>query len=93
MQLYAYECVEHGEFEEFRSMSERNSARCPECGKPSRRVYYPLSLQGDLPTKDRRIGKTRKELFDNLAAEGFASKDWMESDGLAMEECMGGSNG
>lgn len=90
MPLYGYECKKHGEFEAMKTMDTRHFADCPECGFSSKQLFYPLSLQGDLPTKDRRIGKTRKELFDNLAAEGFANKNWQESDGLAVEECNQG---
>jgi len=79
MPIYAFHCKEHGEFDVFQRMNDDHVAKCA-CGKNARRVFYPISVVGPLPSKDPRPGKTRGELFDNLAKEGLYSKDWREQD-------------
>ena len=79
MPIYAFECTEHGEFEVFQRMNDSHTAKCA-CGKKATRVFYPIPAHGDLPNKDPRPGKTRAELFDNLAKEGLYSKEWREQD-------------
>ncbi len=39
-------------------------------------------FKGNLFKKDKRMGKTRGELLDNIAIEGFGSKDWRASEGV-----------
>ena len=79
MPIYAFECTEHGEFEVFQRMNDSHTAKCT-CGKKATRVFYPVRAIGDLPNKDPRPGKTRGELFDNLAKEGLYNKEWREDD-------------
>jgi len=80
MAIYAFRCPKHGEFEVWQKMNDEHIGVCPKCKKLAERVFYPLPLHGDLPSKDKRMGKTRAELFDNLAKEGQAAKDWRVSD-------------
>jgi len=79
MPLYDYECSEHGVFEVFQRMNDEHAATCV-CGKTATRVFCSVPVHGDLPNKDQRPGKTRAELFDNLAKEGLYSKEWREKD-------------
>lgn len=48
---------------------------CPICGKAGKKILSPLLIKGT----DKRMGKTRGELLDNIAADGFGSKDWRAS--------------
>jgi putative FmdB family regulatory protein len=79
MPIYPYRCEKHGEFDVYQRVDEPHVAKC-QCGSDASRVFYPLALHGDLPSKDFRPGKTRAELFDNLAKEGMANKEWREAD-------------
>lgn len=80
MPIYAFECPIHGEFELWQKMQEPHvKAKCP-CGKMGGRIFYPIPAYGNLPNKDPRPGKTRAELFDNLAKEGFMKKEWRADD-------------
>ena len=79
MPIYAFKCEKHGEFEVFQGMNDSHTAKCG-CGKKATRVFYPIPAIGDLPNKDPRPGKTRAELFDNLAKEGLYNKEWREMD-------------
>lgn len=79
MPVYAFTCKAHGEFDVWQGIHESHIARCSVCRKNARRVFYPTAIQGNLTKKDRRMGKTRNELFDNLATEGFANKNWRAS--------------
>lgn len=80
MPFYGFKCAIHGEFEIFQSIHAVHIANCPQCKRVSERVFYPLALHGDLPSKDPRPGKTRGELLDNMAKEGFYNKEWREQD-------------
>jgi len=79
MPIYTYNCKKHGDFDVWQNINDEHTAKCS-CGKESKRVFTPLPLHGDLPSKDKRIGKTRAELFDNLASEGMYDKGWRERD-------------
>ena len=80
MPIYAFECGKHGRFDAWQSIHEdHSSARCT-CGAKGTRVFTPLAFVGDLPSKDPRPGKTRAELFDNLAKEGLYNKEWRAQD-------------
>jgi putative FmdB family regulatory protein len=78
MLIYGYKCKKHGKFDVWQKINDKHIAECSYCGKRAERVFTPLSLHGDLPSKDKRIGKTRGELFDNLASEGMYDKNWRE---------------
>ena len=90
MPIYGYKCPEHGEFEIFQSMTEEHKAPCPECGRNAVQMLYPSALGGDLPNKDKRMGKTREELFQNLGKEGWADKDMWKYDKWNREETFHG---
>lgn len=79
MPIYVFECEDHGEFEVFQRMNDSHTAKCT-CGKKATRIFYPAPVIGPMPGKDPRPGKTRAELFDNLAKEGLYSKEWREQD-------------
>jgi putative FmdB family regulatory protein len=79
MPVYAFNCFEHGEFEITQGMNDEHRAFCPTCKHPADRVYYPVAFkhgQKDMP----KLGKTRAELFDNLAKEDLGQKEWRVSD-------------
>ena len=80
MPAYTFSCEKHGPFSVCLRMNEEHKANCPECGKEGMRIFHPPALHGDLPSKDRRMGKTRAELLDNVAKEGFGSKEWRVAD-------------
>jgi len=86
MPIYAYTCKKHGEFDVWQKINDEHQADCPQCGRAGDRVFYPLALHGDLPSKDKRMGKTRAELFDNLAKEGLGNKEWRQSDEYTTKE-------
>jgi putative FmdB family regulatory protein len=79
MPIYEFRCERHGIFNVWQKIHEPHAAKC-RCGIEGQRVFTPLPLHGDLPSKDQRIGKTRGELFDNLAKEGMYDKGWRERD-------------
>jgi len=79
MPVYAFHCEKHGEFDVFQRMNDTHEAKCS-CGMDARRVFYPTVVVGPLSSKDPRPGKTRAELFDNLAKEGLYDKEWREKD-------------
>ena len=74
MPFYDYECSKHGVFEVFQRMTEKHEANCSKCGENGTRIFTPSALHG-LPSQDKRMGKTREELFQNLGKEGFTGKD------------------
>jgi len=76
MPIYQYKCNEHGTFEIFQRMTDIHETVCPVCNKDAVRIYQPHYVK----CGNAQIGKTRMELFDNMASEGFASKDWREHD-------------
>jgi putative FmdB family regulatory protein len=86
MPIYSFKCKKHGEFDVWQKINDEHIAKCSYCGKKADRVFYPLPLHGDLPSKPCNIGKTRNELFDNLAGDGFAAKDWRQSDEYTTKE-------
>lgn len=79
MLIYAFKCMHHGEFEVWQELHASHGASCPVCHRPAGRIFSSTSASGDLPNKDRRMGKTRAELLDNLAVEGMGNKDWRAS--------------
>ena len=85
MPFYDYECSKHGVFEVFQRMTEEHTADCPKCGKDGRRIFTPSALHG-LPSQDKRMGKTREELFQNLGKEGMALPDMWKYDKNQAEE-------
>jgi putative FmdB family regulatory protein len=80
MPIYQYNCSKHGSFDEWQNINAEHKCQCPQCGLIADRVFTPLPLHGDLPSKDFRIGKTRAELFDNLAKEDMGNKEWRAAD-------------
>lgn len=80
MPIYTFICKEHGKFDVWQKINDEHISDCCYCGGQTERVFTPCALHGDLPSKDKRIGKTRAELFDNLAAEGMYDKGWRERD-------------
>jgi putative FmdB family regulatory protein len=36
--LYEYECPEHGQFDEFNTVDDRDTMVCPQCGKKSKKL-------------------------------------------------------
>ncbi|MGI8609764.1 MAG: FmdB family zinc ribbon protein [Candidatus Dormibacteria bacterium] len=44
MPTYGYRCESGHEFEVFQSMSEAPRTECQECGKPVRRIFYPVGI-------------------------------------------------
>ena len=86
MPIYGYKCKEHGVIDVWQKMNDEHIAKCSYCGKKMDRVFYPIPAHGDLPTKDTRPGKTRGELLDNMAKEGFYNKDWREVDEVGKKQ-------
>lgn len=80
MPTYEYECEDHGRFQVVQGMNDEHKASCPICQRNAHLNIYPAILMGDLPSKDKRMGKTRAELFDNMAKEGLGNKEWRVSD-------------
>jgi len=39
MPIYEYECIKHGKFEEYQSITAGKSLNCPECGMGCKRVF------------------------------------------------------
>ncbi len=85
--LYLFRCNSHGNFDVMQDMDDKHEANCPECGEPMRRIY----TASYLPTHPTR-GKTRGELFDNLAKDGLAPKDWQANDSY-LHAALGAENG
>lgn len=45
MPIYEYACTECGHhFEQYRKVNARKASRCPECGKPGRKVFRPVGV-------------------------------------------------
>ena len=45
MPVYEYSCAECGEqFEQYREVTARSAARCPECGGPGQKVFRPVGI-------------------------------------------------
>jgi putative FmdB family regulatory protein len=86
MPIYQYKCKEHGLFDEWQNINAEHTCKCHQCDKKADRVFTPLPLHGDLPSKPCNIGKTRAEVFDNLAGDGLAAKDWRQSDEYSNKE-------
>ncbi len=80
MPIYGFRCDEHGEFELIQRMVDDHIAICPQCKRMAIRIFYPAAIHGNLPGRDLRPGKTRGEMFDNMAKEGFHDKNWREQD-------------
>ncbi|KKN42610.1 hypothetical protein LCGC14_0711600 [marine sediment metagenome] len=76
MPLYSYHCNEHGNEDVYQGMNDIHKANCPTCGEEMKRIFYPLNLKCDKAS----MGNTREELFNNLAMDGFAHKDWKDHD-------------
>ena len=74
MPLYTYECSIHGEFDESRPMNDDSPVLCGKCGQKSEKIMTTFAIY-----RGSKIGNTREELFDNLAADGLGAKDWRES--------------
>lgn len=65
MQIFEYECENHGGFELLRpSGLRRHPAPCPECGKLAQRVY------GSMPNL-RQIDRTKKENIERNIKSQF----------------------
>ena len=76
MPLYLFRCSKHGLCEEWQDVNDPHEAICPQCGKAMTRVFTPHAVKcGQV-----KMGNTREELFQNLAEDGFAPKDWKEHD-------------
>jgi len=88
MPFYDYECSKHGVFEVFQRMTEKHEANCSKCGENGTRIFTPSALHG-LPSQDKRMGKTREELFQNLGKEGFAENDMWKYDRNQIEKNNG----
>lgn len=76
MPLYSYKCNKHGSVDVFQGMNDKHEAVCPTCSLKMKRIFVPLSIKCGNAT----LGNTRDTLFDNLASEGFANKEWREHD-------------
>ena len=76
MPLYQYHCNRHGNYDIFQGMNDEHNAICPVCSKQMRRIFLPAFVK----CGNSQIGHTREELFDNLAQEGQADKDWRNID-------------
>lgn len=77
MPIYTFCCDEHGDQDVFQNMNDKHVAFCNICNKKMKRIYYPSHIKCG---NNVSMGKTRMELFDNLASEGFAHNDWREND-------------
>jgi putative FmdB family regulatory protein len=86
MPIYGYCCEKHGSFDVWQNMNDEHTAVCSYCGKKADRVFYPIPAHGDLPTKPVTLGKTRGELLDNMATEGFYSKGWRATDEVGKKQ-------
>ncbi len=73
--LYLFRCNVHGNIDIIQDMNDAHEANCPTCGNKMRRIYTPHYI----PTHPTR-GRTRPELFDNMAQDGFMSKEWRATD-------------
>jgi len=71
-----YRCGKHGVHEVVQGMDDAHRALCPACGSPMQRVFTAPAVK----CGSAKMGNTREELFDNLAKEGFAGKDWRQAD-------------
>ena len=90
MPYYSFQCPEHGNFDVFQHMNETHRAQCPKCAKDAVRLFSSFALGGNLDSKDKRMGKTREELFQNLGKEGFADKDMWKWDKDDREKSLKG---
>lgn len=89
MAIYDFHCREHGIIEMFQPMKNAASKLpCPSCGKMMDRVWNLFEMTGQLPTRYKKMGENRTELFRNLAAEGIANKDWKDADMLRSEQVI-----
>lgn len=48
MPLYLYRCMDCGEFEEIKSMSDRKESSCPICGVTAKQVITPVAFDGKM---------------------------------------------
>jgi putative FmdB family regulatory protein len=70
MPLYDYHCKNCTEtFDEFRSMDERHTAKCPKCGKMAKKRlntarldYYNMGVQSGLPTAIDKWDKMHRQM-------------------------------
>jgi len=89
MPIYEYKCEDHGVFEMVKPMSESGSGQiCIICGETAKRVFSLFEMNGALPTRGKKMGETRSELFKNMAAEGIANKDWKEAEARNAEQII-----
>lgn len=86
--FYSFKCEQHGMFEVYQKMNDEHIAYCPTCRKKAVRIYLPLGLGGDLPTKKFSLGKTREELFCNLGKEGLEERDMWKHEKHEREEAI-----
>lgn len=49
LMIYEFRCSEHGVFEVDQPMMVEHKANCPECDKPTKRVYSPTPHYWDSP--------------------------------------------
>ncbi len=76
MPFYTYRCKKHGDFDLLQGMNDKHETLCPTCSKKTERLYFPSFLKcGNAP-----MGTNREELFNNLAQDGFANKEWKQHD-------------
>jgi len=85
MPYYDYDCSKHGVFEVFQRMLDKHDANCPVCGCKGIRLLSASALHG-LPSQDKRMGKTRDELYQNLGKEGWMANDMWKYDKNQHEE-------
>ena len=61
MPFYEYECEEHGKFEVFKYIEDKEMIICPVCSGNVKRVYSVPNLTGDLPTINKKV-----KLYDDI---------------------------
>ncbi len=82
MPIYSFECIEHGVIDLLQNMTDSHEAVCEVCRKPMHRIFHAPQLK----CQDSKVGKTRSELFDNLALEGHGSVNWRDYDPVYKKE-------
>ncbi len=76
MPFYTYHCDDHGDEDILQGMNDVHEAICSICSKKMMRIFTPAFVK----CGNAKMGNTRQELFDNLAQDGFANKDWKQHD-------------
>lgn len=66
MVLYRYHCVEHGEFEAFNAIANRESCSCPKCGKDTQYMVASPRIKlegitGHFPTASDKWAKLHEK--------------------------------